>query len=333
LAANEPTELGRRIALARRELGLTQRELAERIGVMLGKVDAYETGLADPSPYLDRIAEVTGKNTLWFLHDDDPEEMLARLQRQADELTRREAALRKKEDELDLAHRRDGRPGDLEAREEALRAREAEIERAAARQAELREWTQTAERVAAELRQSVEEIERMRSKPSTAERPETASAFAARERRLAAREEAATALERELAQKLNEAVERARDHEQRWRSEMEAFESLRRLESDLQERERSVSRAEAELAAREKALGEGDETLPPEVRALQEAKLEAERRLVALRDGVIGTVAHLEAQMTEAEGEPSSVKKDRKRETAMDRPARGLWRRLRQDRR
>jgi len=58
--------VGRRIGQARRELGLTQAELATRIGVTLGILDRYETGRADPSGKLAQIAEVTGRHLSWF---------------------------------------------------------------------------------------------------------------------------------------------------------------------------------------------------------------------------------------------------------------------------
>jgi transcriptional regulator with XRE-family HTH domain len=58
--------VGRRIGQARRELGLTQAELATRIGVTLGILDRYETGRADPSGKLAQIAEVTGRHVSWF---------------------------------------------------------------------------------------------------------------------------------------------------------------------------------------------------------------------------------------------------------------------------
>jgi transcriptional regulator with XRE-family HTH domain len=58
--------VGRRIVQARRQLELTQAELAERIGVSLGMLDRYESGRADASQTLIRIAEVTGKPIDWF---------------------------------------------------------------------------------------------------------------------------------------------------------------------------------------------------------------------------------------------------------------------------
>src|SRR5574337_1044570 len=50
-----------RIAEVRRQLGLTQADLAARVGVSLRALDRYETGTVEPTPeVLGRIAEVTG---------------------------------------------------------------------------------------------------------------------------------------------------------------------------------------------------------------------------------------------------------------------------------
>jgi transcriptional regulator with XRE-family HTH domain len=59
--------IGSRIARARRELGLTQAALADRIGTSLGILNRYETGGADPEPVLERIAAATGKSVQWFI--------------------------------------------------------------------------------------------------------------------------------------------------------------------------------------------------------------------------------------------------------------------------
>lgn len=53
--------VGRRIAEARRGVGLTQADLAERIGVSLRAVDRYEAGTVEPpSEVLELVAEATG---------------------------------------------------------------------------------------------------------------------------------------------------------------------------------------------------------------------------------------------------------------------------------
>jgi transcriptional regulator with XRE-family HTH domain len=58
--------VGKRIVQARRQLELTQAELAQRIGVSLGTLDRYESGQADASQMLMQIAEATGKPIEWF---------------------------------------------------------------------------------------------------------------------------------------------------------------------------------------------------------------------------------------------------------------------------
>jgi transcriptional regulator with XRE-family HTH domain len=58
--------VGKRIVRARRQVELTQAELAQRIGVSLGMLDRYESGQADASQMLMQIAEVTGKPIEWF---------------------------------------------------------------------------------------------------------------------------------------------------------------------------------------------------------------------------------------------------------------------------
>jgi transcriptional regulator with XRE-family HTH domain len=53
--------LGDRIAQARRHAGLTQKELAERIGTSLGQVVKLEEGVVDPVPMLSQIAAAVGQ--------------------------------------------------------------------------------------------------------------------------------------------------------------------------------------------------------------------------------------------------------------------------------
>jgi transcriptional regulator with XRE-family HTH domain len=62
--------VGGRIRQARRELGLTQAELATRIGVSLGVLDRFETGKGDPSGKLEQIAEITGRPLSWYTSTD-----------------------------------------------------------------------------------------------------------------------------------------------------------------------------------------------------------------------------------------------------------------------
>ena len=70
--------IGERIRQARRELGLTQSALAERVGVMLGVLDQFETGKTDAARHLEKIAEATGKPVAWFLEGEADDERSAR---------------------------------------------------------------------------------------------------------------------------------------------------------------------------------------------------------------------------------------------------------------
>jgi transcriptional regulator with XRE-family HTH domain len=70
-AGDDRAAVGNRIEQARRERGLTQAELAVRIGVTPQVLDRYERGDADASDTLARIAEVTDKPVSWFAEVED----------------------------------------------------------------------------------------------------------------------------------------------------------------------------------------------------------------------------------------------------------------------
>ena len=57
---------GERVATARREAGLTQKELADRLGVSLWNVERIEDGQEDAVARLDALARATGKPRAWF---------------------------------------------------------------------------------------------------------------------------------------------------------------------------------------------------------------------------------------------------------------------------
>jgi len=65
-------EAGRRLADARRGLGLTQRALGQRLGISLGLVERLERGEANFARHLDRITDVTGRPACWFLDGSRP---------------------------------------------------------------------------------------------------------------------------------------------------------------------------------------------------------------------------------------------------------------------
>jgi transcriptional regulator with XRE-family HTH domain len=61
------TEVGRRIAVARNAAGLTQEELANRLGVTRRSVQGYEAGSVAPFRHLDVLSQVLGRSSAWFL--------------------------------------------------------------------------------------------------------------------------------------------------------------------------------------------------------------------------------------------------------------------------
>jgi len=64
--AVEANRIGARVAAARREFGLTQKQLAERVGITLWLLDRIEAGAPDAALHLPRIAAVTGRSEAWF---------------------------------------------------------------------------------------------------------------------------------------------------------------------------------------------------------------------------------------------------------------------------
>jgi transcriptional regulator with XRE-family HTH domain len=63
-------EVGRRIAQARNAAGLTQEELANRLGVTRRSVQGYEAGRVAPFRHLDLLSELLGRSTSWFLLEE-----------------------------------------------------------------------------------------------------------------------------------------------------------------------------------------------------------------------------------------------------------------------
>ena len=58
--------IGERVTLARHAHGLTQKQLATKVGVSIWEVDRIEAGDVDPAPHLQAIAEATGHDADWF---------------------------------------------------------------------------------------------------------------------------------------------------------------------------------------------------------------------------------------------------------------------------
>jgi PAS domain S-box-containing protein len=62
--------VGRRIARARKEAGLTQQELADRIGVTRRSVQGYEAGAIAPYRHLDQLAGAVGQTHEWLVAEE-----------------------------------------------------------------------------------------------------------------------------------------------------------------------------------------------------------------------------------------------------------------------
>src|SRR5262245_19506732 len=81
--------IGARIALARREAGLTQIVFAKKLGITTRSVQNHEAGVSVPYRHLSRIESITGKRPGWILSEDDQDgdlrATLEELQRAVDE--------------------------------------------------------------------------------------------------------------------------------------------------------------------------------------------------------------------------------------------------------
>ena len=63
--------IGARILQARRESGLTQRELAELLGITARSVQNYEAGRIVPWRHISHIETITRKRPGWLLREED----------------------------------------------------------------------------------------------------------------------------------------------------------------------------------------------------------------------------------------------------------------------
>jgi len=64
-------EIGGRISEARHENGMTQRELADLLGLSERSVAAYEIGEVVPYRYLKDLERALGRPAAWYLHGED----------------------------------------------------------------------------------------------------------------------------------------------------------------------------------------------------------------------------------------------------------------------
>jgi transcriptional regulator with XRE-family HTH domain len=96
--------IGGRIARARKESGLTQEELASRVGVTARSIQGYEAGKVVPYRHLNRLAEITDRELAWFLESDDASalaQVAARLVTLVEEVAEEARAIREVAERLE----------------------------------------------------------------------------------------------------------------------------------------------------------------------------------------------------------------------------------------
>lgn len=85
-------EVGDRIVRARKEINLTQVELAELVGASQRAMQGYENGERIPWRLMPDIARVVNKDMAWLLHGDramiGQDGQLARIEASLDELAK-----------------------------------------------------------------------------------------------------------------------------------------------------------------------------------------------------------------------------------------------------
>lgn len=87
----EAAAIGRRIALARKEAGMTQEDVADVATFSKRSLQDYESGVTLPYKHLRELGALLGRPTEWFLHgepefDPSQEERLERIEAQLAEI-------------------------------------------------------------------------------------------------------------------------------------------------------------------------------------------------------------------------------------------------------
>jgi transcriptional regulator with XRE-family HTH domain len=77
----EAEAIGARIALARKEAGLTQQELAEMASFSKRSLQDYEAGNTIPYPHMQELSALLKREVPWFLHGEQDEEALDRIEK------------------------------------------------------------------------------------------------------------------------------------------------------------------------------------------------------------------------------------------------------------
>lgn len=75
MAKLSPRSIGAKIKLARLELGLTQTEFGDKIGLTSVMISRYESGKSSPVRQIEAIATTLGKSQDYFFGSDDKDEL------------------------------------------------------------------------------------------------------------------------------------------------------------------------------------------------------------------------------------------------------------------
>jgi transcriptional regulator with XRE-family HTH domain len=99
-------EIGRRIAQARKEAGMTQVELAEILNISARSVQDYERGVTVPWKHFQRLEEVFKRPLRWFLRGESEQDTDAAEREAADRQFDRHTEILVRLDELrEASHR------------------------------------------------------------------------------------------------------------------------------------------------------------------------------------------------------------------------------------
>jgi transcriptional regulator with XRE-family HTH domain len=97
---DEQRQVGARIAESRRLGGLTQRELADRLGVTVRTIQNYEAGVAVPYRHLRTIESLGHKRPGWILDGGDDGDFVTTIASLHDAMERHHALMQRHLEEM-----------------------------------------------------------------------------------------------------------------------------------------------------------------------------------------------------------------------------------------
>lgn len=272
--------VGARIAQARRDAALTQRALADVVGVRLWEVDRWESGARAPSSeQLESVARATQRTSHWLQTGVGEHDSVPSTTNQADSEAGFGGAHQEVDERVRVPESRHAQ-AEVNVHEPALEFADAAEQTAAKpRPAELREAKQQASEApfaeTAELEAALEERERELQTAKTAQAGKQAAGLGAIEddlsgleedarrhqellAQIAEREDVLARVELEVQQALAQ-VDQLRAEMWRERAELAEIEEARRevdsARAEIVERERVLAEREAQVAALAVGLG------------------------------------------------------------------------------